>query len=93
MLTCVRESHYHVVGTTLENTSISSRLNILCVRYKLCFGYNTLLMDVFASYTLSLWINIHLVTKPKSLHFRVLRPVLCKPFVRWANFLKRVMWA
>ena len=93
MLTCVRESHNHIVCTTLENTGVSSRLNILCKRYKLCFSYNTLLMDIFASYTLSLWIDIHLVAKSKALHYRLLWPVLCKPFIWWTNFFERVMWA
>ena len=93
MLTCVRESHNHIVCTTLENTGVSSRFNILCKRYKLCFSYNTLLMDIFASYTLSLWIDIHLVAKSKSFHFCLLRPVLGEPFIWWTNFLERVMWA
>ena len=93
MLACVREPHYHIVCTTLEYTGVSSRLNVLSERYKLCFGYNTLLMDIFASYTLSLWIDIHLVAKSKSLHFLLHWPVICKPFIRRANFLKGVMWA
>ena len=63
MLACVRESHNHILGTTLENTSVASLIHIFLERNKLCFCYNTLLMDIFASGLLSAWVYAHLIAK------------------------------
>ena len=63
MLACVRESHNHILGTTLENTSVASFIYILLERNKLRFSYNALLMDIFASSLLSGWIDTHFIAK------------------------------